>query len=82
MLVPQKILFSNLYLTRRTSQQFLQDLLQVGADFQLACIASQALARRLCEDIPPNSLQQQAIDACQEAIYRAGLGFGEEITLS
>ncbi|NEQ32062.1 MAG: hypothetical protein F6K04_13835 [Leptolyngbya sp. SIO4C5] len=73
---------SNVYLTRRTAQSFLQELLQVGADSQSAYIVSQALARRLCEDIPPNSLQQQAIEACQEAIYRAGLGFSEEITWS
>ncbi|NJO09519.1 MAG: hypothetical protein HC873_07510 [Leptolyngbyaceae cyanobacterium SL_1_1] len=79
---PAEILFSNLYLTRRTSQEFLRDLLQVGTDFQLACVVSQAIARRLCEDIPPNSLQHQAIEACQEAIYRAGLGFDEEITWS
>ena len=73
---------NNVLLTRQLSARYLKDLIQVGADVYHARIASAALARFLCESIPPNPLQQVSIDCCESEIWLAGLKFGEMITLA
>lgn len=59
--------------TRQTTQQFFYELLQVGVDAYHATVVSQALARFVCEEVPPNALQRQSVLFCWDAVVSAGL---------
>jgi len=66
-------LLEHLSKTRQTTQRFFNKLLQVGVDAYHATVVSQALARFICEEVPPNSLQRQSVLFCWDAVVSAGL---------
>ncbi|MEO0540261.1 MAG: hypothetical protein AAFZ80_05265 [Cyanobacteria bacterium P01_A01_bin.105] len=71
--VQDLFLLEHLSQTRQTTQHFFYKLLQVGVDAYHATVVSQALARFICEEVPPNSLQRQSVLFCWDAVMLAGL---------
>ena len=67
------LLLEHLSQTRQTTQQFFYELVRVGVDAYHATVVSQALARFICEQVPPNSLQRQSVLFCWDAVVSAGL---------
>ncbi|MEL6137438.1 MAG: hypothetical protein AAFR42_08525 [Cyanobacteria bacterium J06628_6] len=70
---PDLALLDHLSKTRQTTQRFFHKLLMVGVDAYHATVVSQALARFVCEQVPPNSLQRQSVLFCWDAVVSAGL---------
>ena len=66
-------LLEHLSKTRQTTRRFFHELLQVGVDAYHATVISQALARFVCEKVPPNTLQRQSVLFCWDAVVLAGL---------
>jgi hypothetical protein len=67
------VLFEHLLDTQKVTRQYFCQLLQAGLDAYHATIISQALARFMCEQVPPNPLQQNSLAFCKEAVVRSGL---------
>ncbi|MEO1592350.1 MAG: hypothetical protein AAFU71_13830 [Cyanobacteria bacterium J06632_22] len=66
-------LLEHLSKTRQTTQRFFNALVRVGVDAYHATVVSQALARFVCEEVPPNALQRQSVLFCWDAVLLAGL---------
>jgi hypothetical protein len=67
------VLFEHLIDTQKVTRQYFCKLLQAGLDAYHATIISQALARFMCEQVPPNAFQRNSFAFCKEAVVRSGL---------
>jgi hypothetical protein len=56
--------------TQKLKQQFYKQLVEKGANYQFAAIASEALAKEQLEGYQRNVEDQRAINECHKAIGR------------